>query len=80
MLGTKSSRRTDKRTFNVLSVCANGRAIKQLSQPIGHSQLGWTLSNNTLQNNQRGSEYIDEVGLPQVVDGVCGIESDDDAL
>ena len=36
LLGTKRTRLTDKRTFDLLSVYANGRAIKQLSQPIGH--------------------------------------------
>ena len=81
MLGTERTRPTDKRTFNLLSVYANGRAINQLSQPIGWcSMLGWTLSNSTLQENETGSEHSNDVDLPQVVDRVCGNESDDDAL
>ena len=59
------------------SVYANGRAVKQLSQPIGHPQHTWLdiVDQYILEN-----ESDDDNGVPQSVDGVFGTESDDEAL
>ena len=81
LLGTKRTRLADKRTFDLLSVYVNGRAIKKLSQPIGYPQHAWLdIVEQCIQENQSGSERGDDDGLLQVVDAVCGVESDDETL
>ena len=60
---------------------ANGQAIKQLSKPIGHPQHAWLdVVEQYIQENETESDCdVDDV-VPQVVDGVCGIESDEEDL
>ena len=73
LLGTKRTRLTDERTFDLLFVYANGRAIKKLSQPIGHPQHAWLDSVETdIQENESESECDDDDGVPLVVD-VCTV-------
>ena len=71
----------DKRTRDLLSVYANGRAIKQLSQPIGHPQQAWLdIVDTYIMENETDSDCDDGDFVPQVVDGVHDIESDDESL
>ena len=62
-------------------VYVNGRAIKQLSQPIGHPQQAWLdIVDEFFLENETDSDCDDGDGVPQVVDGVHDIESDDESL
>ena len=61
--------------------CRNGRAIKQLSQLIGHLQQAWlNIVDDFTLENQTEIYCDDGDGVPQVADGVHDIESDDDAI
>ena len=63
------------------SVYANWRAVEQLSQPIGSPWHDWLgIAHKKLLKNATESERDDDEGWPQVVDGVCSTESDDEAL
>ena len=64
-----------------LCVYANGPAIKQLPQPIGHPQHAWLDNVDTL-IFEKGTDSDCDDGdvVPQVVDGVHDIESDDESL
>ena len=65
----------------MLSVYANGRAIKQLSQPIGHPQHAWLDTVDTyIPENETESYCDDGDGVPQVVPGVHDTKSDDESL
>ena len=72
-------RNVDCCRYDLLSVYANGRAIKQLSQPIGYPQNAWQyiVEQNILENlfKRKDDEHN---GVPQFVDGVCGIGSDEE--
>ena len=62
-------------------MCANGRAIKQLSQPIGHPQQAWLdIADKQVVDSLTESDCDDGDGVPQVADRVHDIESDDEAL
>ena len=62
-------------------VYANGRAIKQLSQPIGHPQQAWLDIVDTYSLEYvTDSDCDDADDVPQVVDGVHDIEIDDESL
>ena len=62
-------------------VYANGRAIKQLSQPIVHPQQAWLdIVHTYILENETDSDCDDGDVVPQVVDGVHDIESDDESL
>ena len=66
---------------DLLCVYANGRAIKQLSQPIGHPQYAWLhIFDTHILENKTEIDYDDVDGVPQMVDGAHDIESDDAAL
>ena len=66
---------------DLLWVYANGRAIKQLSQPIGRPQHAWLdIFDTFLLQNKTEIDYDDGDGVPQMVDGTHDIESDDAAL
>ena len=81
LLGTKRTRLTDKRTFDLLFVWANGRAVKKLSLPNGHPQHDrLRVDEQNMQGIESESGFDDEDGVPQVVDGVYSIESDDETL
>ena len=81
LLGTKRTRLTDKRTYDLLFVYANGRAVKQLSQPIGHPQHAWLdIVDTKILENETESDCDDGDGVPQVVPGVSDTESDDESL
>ena len=81
LLGTKRTRLTDDRTFDLLYVYANGRAVRKLSQPIGHPQHAWLdIVEQYIHENESESECDDDDDAPQVADGVYGIESDDETL
>ena len=58
----------------------NGQDIKQLSKPIGHHPQHAWLDIVELKENKTGREYDDADVVPQVVDSVCGIESDEEDL
>ena len=52
---------------------------KELSQPSGHPQHAWLhIADTYILVNETKSDCDDGAGVPQVVDGVHGIESDDD--
>ena len=65
----------------MLFVYANGHAIKQLSQPIGHPQHAWLeIVDTYILENETESDRDDGDGVPQVVTGVHDTESDDEPL
>ena len=81
LLGRFGNWLTDKRTYNLCCVNTKGRAIKQLSQPIGHPQQAWLdIIDKYIPKNEIESECSDGDGVPQVVGGVPSIESDDEVL
>ena len=62
-------------------MCANGWAVKQLSQPIGHPlHARLDIDDQYILEKLTESEFDDDNDVPQVVDGVWGSESDDEAL
>ena len=71
----------DKRIRDLLCVYVNGRAIKQLAQPIGQPQQAWLdIVDTYILENETDSNCDDGDIVPQVVDGVHDIESDDEPL
>ena len=66
---------------DLLCVYANARAIKQLSQPIGHPQQAWLdIAGTHIMENETDGDCDDDAGVPQVVDGVHDMASDDASL
>ena len=66
---------------DLLCVYANARAIKQLSQPIGHPQQAWLhIVDTYIMESVTDSDCDDDAVMPQVVDGVHDMASDDESL
>ena len=67
--------------YDLLSVYANGRAIKQLYQRIGHPQHTWLdISHMHIMENNNGCDCDYGDGVSQVVDRVHDMASEDAAL